>query len=106
MGNTGGNKEVSHNITLPQNIEVGDIIVVRYIKSRWAGPLKWEDWHHAALVSQVYPLTVIEAAGENSEGQHSGPTEVLFSESISFGKVSGDIIKMNMQSGIFLGYFD
>ena len=94
MENTKKNKEITHNIILPQNIKVGDIIVVRYKKSQWADLLKWENWYHAAIVSQVHPLTIIEAAGKNSGDQFPGPTEVLFSESILFGKASGDIIKM------------
>lgn len=48
---------------IPKNIEIGDFIVGRYTHSEWARYLLWENWHHAALISQLNPLKVIEATG-------------------------------------------
>lgn len=76
------------HIQLPPlgEIEIGDMLVSRYDKSAWAGYFPWEDWHHAALINKTYPLTIIEAAGPNSENQWPGPAEVLFESSVGFGK--------------------
>lgn len=82
------------------NIQVGDIIVSRYSVSRWANNFPWENWHHAALVSKITPLTIIEAAGVNSEGQPSGPFEVEFWQSVSFGKAT-DIEEIRWLKPIF-----
>ncbi len=49
--------------SLPDTVEIGDFIIARYKKSQWARYLPWEDWHHAALVSQLNPLKVIEVTG-------------------------------------------
>jgi len=67
-------------------IQIGDILVSRYSKSQWTKLFPWEDWHHAALITKTNPLTIIEAAGENDEGQAFGPEEILFNESVGFGK--------------------
>lgn len=48
---------------IPENVEIGDFIVGRYTHSEWARNLFWENWHHAALISQLNPLKVIEATG-------------------------------------------
>lgn len=79
------------HIQLPPNekIQKGDIVIARYNSSRWADFLPWEDWHHAALVSDTNPLKLIEAVGPNSENQWPGPIEVRFYESVGFGKAKG-----------------
>lgn len=61
-------------------------MVSKYKRSRWADLLPWENWRHAALVSKLNPLTIIEAAGKNSIGQSEGPAEVAFKESVGFGR--------------------
>ncbi|PIZ71932.1 hypothetical protein COY07_04035 [Candidatus Peregrinibacteria bacterium CG_4_10_14_0_2_um_filter_43_11] len=73
----------------PEDVRIGDILVAKYNSSRWVRWLPWENWHHAALVVKTNPLTIIEAAGENSEGQLAGPTEVEFGKSVGFGKAKG-----------------
>ena len=68
------------------DIQIGDILVSRYQFSDWANRFPWEDWHHVALVTKINPLTIIEAVGQNEKGQSEGPTEILFEDSIAFGK--------------------
>lgn len=79
------------HIKLPQrkDIRIGDILVAKYNSSRWARWLLWEDWHHAALISETNPLTIIEAVGKNSLEQWPGPCEIEFWESVGFGKAKG-----------------
>lgn len=79
------------HIKLPkrEDIQIGDILVAKYNSSRWARWLPWENWHHAALISQTNPLTIIEAVGKNSTKQWAGPAEVEFWESVGFGKAKG-----------------
>ncbi len=74
-------------IQLPnsEDVKIGDILISRYEHSHWADRLPWEGWHHAALVSKINPLTIIEAVGENSVGQLAGPAEVEFGKSVGFG---------------------
>jgi len=48
---------------IPENVQIGDFIVARYKSSQWSHYLPWEDFDHAALVSQVNPLKVIEVTG-------------------------------------------
>lgn len=86
-------KIISSMPKIPDNVQIGDFIVARYRSSRWAKLLPWEDWHHAALVSQTNPLTLIEAIGPNSKGQSSGPAEVLFKESAGWSK-NKDLVKI------------
>ena len=76
------------HIKLPnyEDIQIGDILIARYDSSKWARFLPWENWHHAAIVSNINPLTIIEAAGHNTEEQWAGPAEVAFVESVGFGK--------------------
>jgi len=81
----------SSQIQLPfkSEIQIGDFIVSRYKTSAWAEHLPWEDWHHAALISHTEPLTIIEAVGPNLSDQSEGPTEILFENSVGFGKSNG-----------------
>lgn len=48
---------------IPETVDVGDFIVARYTSSQWSRYLPWENWDHAALVSQLNPLKVIEVTG-------------------------------------------
>lgn len=52
-------------IKLPrqEDVQIGDILVAKYNSSRWARWLPWKNWHHAALISKINPLTIIEAKG-------------------------------------------
>lgn len=81
-------KDKNKLIQIPpaSQMKPGDILVARYDTSEWAHYLPWEDWHHAALISEVEPLRIIEAAGHNKAGQNEGPAEVLFNASVGFGK--------------------
>ncbi|MBU1090110.1 hypothetical protein KKF38_04965 [Patescibacteria group bacterium] len=54
-------KTISATPDIPAGVKVGDFIVARYTKSEWA--LIWDDWHHAAMVTNLDPLTIIEASG-------------------------------------------
>lgn len=56
-------KQQAVNITLPDNIEAGDIIVAKYETGQVEQSLPWENWHHAGLVSEVSEtgVAVIEA---------------------------------------------
>ncbi|MFA6305966.1 MAG: YiiX/YebB-like N1pC/P60 family cysteine hydrolase [Candidatus Gracilibacteria bacterium] len=48
---------------IPETVEVGDFMVARYTNSQWSRYLPWEEWDHAALVSQLNPLKIIEVTG-------------------------------------------
>lgn len=84
-----GNQNKHIQLPLSEKIQKGDIVIARYNSSQWAHFLPWENWHHAALVSDTSPLKLIEAVGPNSEGQWPGPAKVLFYESVGFGKAKG-----------------
>lgn len=103
MDTTSAPKATSITPLTPENVEVGDIIVARYVHSQWAKIFPWEDWHHAALVTKVHPLTIIEAAGVNKANQPEGPVEILFEDSVSFGKSvhAGNLIKMKWLKPVF-----
>lgn len=89
-------------IKLPPQTEMqkGDFIVSRYSASAWAEHLLWENWHHAALISKIEPLTIIEAIGPNLNKQPEGPAEVLFENSVGFGK-SKDLLEIKFLRPIF-----
>ncbi len=87
-------------IPAASKIQKGDFIVSRYSSSKWAKFLPWEDWHHAALISQEKPLTIIEAVGSNSNSQPEGPAEVLFKDSVGFGK-SKNLLEIKFLRPIF-----
>lgn len=89
-------------IELPSDndIQIGDFIVSRYSSSRWARYLRWENWHHAALISRIKPLTIIEAIGPNTIGQWEGPAEVRFDQSAGFGR-SKDLEEIKFLRPIF-----
>jgi len=44
-------------------VQIGDFIVAKFADSEWSRYLKWEDWDHAALVTQLNPLKIIEVSG-------------------------------------------
>jgi len=92
---------VSPKPQIPENVEIGDIIVVRYTHSDWAKNLPWEGWHHAAIVSKIDPLTIIEAVGRNIGKQLEGPTEVSFKDSVCFGRAGENLIKMKWLKPVF-----
>jgi|SRR3989344_1805073 len=48
---------------IPRGVKIGDFLVARYLTSEWSRFFPWEDWDHAALVTRVKPLTVIESSG-------------------------------------------
>jgi len=79
-------------IEVPKNVKVGDIIVAKYEKSN-LNYVSWEDYHHAALVSEINPLKIIEAVG-GEKGDREGVKEVLFSESRNFGQSDSEIEKI------------
>lgn len=54
---TGGTPDI------PETVKVGDFIVARYVSSEWSRYFPWEEWDHAAIVSQLNPLKIIEATG-------------------------------------------
>lgn len=97
----GKSKIVSNAILIPDNIQIGDFIVVKYKESRWGNIAFWEDWHHAALIVKTNPLTIIEAIGTNKENQHPGPVEIEFFDSIGFGKSLDNIIKIKWLKPVF-----
>ena len=99
--NKNHNKEISSNVIIPPNVRAGDIIVARYKESKVGGNIPWEDWDHAAIVVKINPLTIVEAVGENNGGQPPGPVEILFSESIGFGKAGKNLVKMKWLQPIF-----
>lgn len=84
-----GDQNKHIQLPLLDEVEIGDILISRYNKSRWAEYFPWEDWHHTALISETNPLTIIEAVGPNSENQWPGPAEVFFQNSVGFGKAKG-----------------
>lgn len=53
----------SQALIVPDDVQIGDFIVARYRSSQWSRYLPWEDFDHAALVSQLSPLKVIEVSG-------------------------------------------
>jgi hypothetical protein len=89
-------KIISNIIEIPKNIEIGDIIAVRYKTSQWGNYFPYEDWHHIAIVSKLHPLTIIEAVGEiqKKQDQPAGPYEITFNKALGFGKSQEAIIKM------------
>ena len=88
IGSSGKSRSKRPRLEFPKNadIKVGDFIVARYSSSRWAKWLPWENWHHAALISSVNPLKVIETIGPNEAGQYEGPFEVAFEKSAGWEK--------------------
>ncbi|MBU1089527.1 hypothetical protein KKF38_01905 [Patescibacteria group bacterium] len=58
-------KTISAIPDIPAGVKVGDFIVARYTSSQWAD--EWyavdEDWDHAALISNLRPLKIIEVSG-------------------------------------------
>jgi len=89
---------------IPDNVEIGDIIVARYTESQWADNIfaSLEDWHHAAIVSSVSPLKVIEAVGPNADKkQPEGPFEVEFEKSIAFGLAKENLIRLKWLKPVF-----
>ena len=48
---------------IPAGVKVGDFLVARYLTSEWSRFFPWEDWDHAALVTRVKPLTIVESSG-------------------------------------------
>ena len=48
---------------IPKGIEIGDFLVGRFTSSQWSKYLPWEDWDHAALVTEINPVKVIEVSG-------------------------------------------
>lgn len=61
------NSEITETIgkqpDIPEGVQIGDFLVARYTKSEWSRFLPWENWDHAALVTNVDPLKVIEVSG-------------------------------------------
>jgi hypothetical protein len=95
-------KFVSEKIKIPDNIKKGDIILARYKHSTWGKFAPWADWHHAALVSNTNPLTLIEAVGPNKNSiQPEGPYEILFNDSVGFSKAGKNLIKMKWLTPVF-----
>lgn len=90
------------HIKLPkrEDIQIGDVLVAKYNSSRWSRWLPWENWHHAAIVSKIDSLTIIEAVGKNLEKQWEGPAEVEFWESVGFGKAK-DIKEIRFLRPVF-----
>jgi hypothetical protein len=97
----GKSKIISNSIIIPDNVQIGDFVVVRYKESIWARHFFYEDWHHVALVTKTDPLTIVEAIGENNKKQPFGPTELVFSESVGFGKSEKNIIKIKWLKPVF-----
>jgi hypothetical protein len=97
----GKSKIISNTILIPDNPQVGDILVAKYKKSQWGNRFFWEDWHHAALIVKTNPLTIVEAIGENIKEQHPGPVEIKLSDSIGFGKALNNIVKMKWLKPMF-----
>lgn len=95
-------KDKNKLIQIPPISEMrpGDILIARYDTSEWAEYFPWEGWHHAALISEIYPLKIIEAAGPNKSGQNPGPAEVLFNDSVGFGNAK-DILEILWLKPIF-----
>lgn len=48
---------------IPEEVQVGDFIVGKFIKSDWSRYFPWEEWDHAAMVTKIDPLTIIESSG-------------------------------------------
>lgn len=53
----------SRTLIVPEKVQIGDFLVAHYKSSQWSRYLPWEDFDHAALVSQLNPLKVIEVSG-------------------------------------------
>ena len=79
---------------------MGDFIVARYTKSEWA--LIWDDWHHAAVISDLNPLTIIEASGislgkgKAGKGTREGVVEYEFQKPRMIKKLDGKEINGNL----------
>ena len=63
---------------IPEEVQIGDFIVGRYTASEWSRYFPWENWDHAALVTGVDPLTIIEASGIilQRRGKETGKEEI------------------------------
>lgn len=90
---------ISGKPQLPDNIEIGDIIIARYSDSALLG-VPWEDWHHAAIVSKLNPLTIIEAGGKRYSDDKAGPEERTYAKSLGFGACP-TITKMKWLKPVF-----
>jgi hypothetical protein len=91
---------------IPEGVKVGDFIVAKYKKSDWVNnpyfELRWENWHHAAMITGLSPLKIIEASGillgENEEGEEvrEGVVEYEFQKPRDLKKLNGEIINGNL----------
>ena len=63
---------------VPEGVKIGDFLVGRYTASDWSRFFPWENWDHAALITSVHPLKVIEAGGIilRKEDKKNGTKEV------------------------------
>ncbi|MBU1992510.1 MAG: hypothetical protein ABH856_01990 [Patescibacteria group bacterium] len=68
----------SQTLIVPENVQIGDFLVAHYKSSQWSRYLPWEDFDHAALVSQLSPLKVIEVSGIllQKEDKKNGKKEI------------------------------
>jgi hypothetical protein len=96
---TSSTKSISKKPDIPKGVKVGDFIVARYTSSSWA-PI-WEDWHHAALVTHLDPLTIIEAVGSEADAKNPGPTVRVFKKTPWWYTDAEDIVKIKWLRPVF-----
>lgn len=86
--------------SIPPGVKIGDFIVGKYTDSGWGKWFPGSDYTHAALIVNLDPFEIIEAAGDDVPNQIAGPARVLFSESPMWGKASL-LIKMKWARPVF-----
>jgi uncharacterized protein YycO len=97
---------ISMRPDIPSGVKKGDFLVVRYTHSEWAQ--YWDDWHHAGLIVNTSPITVVEATGlvlqkkdkrTNKEEIREGVVKYEFEKQRWVDKIDGIKIKGNLYLG-------
>jgi hypothetical protein len=95
-------KTISTVPNIPAGVQAGDFIVARYTESSWTNRLKWEDWDHAAMISNLNPLKVIEVSGiplgkdEKGKEIKEGVVEYEFQKPRIIKKLDGREVNGNL----------
>lgn len=103
-------REITHTTSkkpdIPNVVKIGDIILARYTQSTWRRYMPTETWDHAALITRIDPLTVIEVSGiplddhaidkKGIFSKREGVVEYLFHKNRTVKKIDGSLAKGNM----------
>ena len=93
-------RTISNRPDIPTSVQVGDFLVAKYRKSEWSRFFPWENWDHAALITDTNPLTVIEAGGiilqrkdkKNRQSEiREGVTEYEFNKPRNVAMINGEV---------------